>query len=145
MWLWPITFYSWWKVCGGAFHHWCWESMTLTLSVYLISWFTPYKKATRWNLGLIPCSDFHEGEFIQWQWVDKAKNMRIIFSQLPKKTLWQDSPLPLQSFSRSIASTPNYINRKLGLLSLPLFFFTKTFTISLVFIWSHARWKLIIL
>ena len=39
-------------------------------------------------------------------------------------------PLAIQSFSRSIASTPNYINSKLGLLSLPSLVFNKKFTIS---------------
>ena len=48
--------------------------------------FTPYIKTTRINLGLTPRSHFLEGELIQWQWADKAKNVRIIVRQLPTKS-----------------------------------------------------------
>ena len=53
--------------------------------------FTPYIKTTRRNLGLTPPSHFLEGEHIQWQCVDKAKNVRIIVRQLPTKARWWDS------------------------------------------------------
>ena len=66
----------------------------------------------------------------QWQCVDKAKNVQITVSQLLTKAGWWHSPLALQSFSRNIASTPNYINSNLGLLSLPSLVFNKNFTIS---------------
>ena len=57
--------------------------------------------------------------------VDKVKNMRIIVGLLPTK-----ADLTLQSFSRSVASIPNDIYSKLGLLSLPSLVFNKKFTIS---------------
>ena len=60
----------------------------------------------------------------------KAKNVQIIVGQLSTKAGWWDSPLARQSFSRSIASTLNYINTKLGLLSLPSLVFNKKFTTS---------------
>ena len=35
-----------------------------------------------------PNSHFLEGELIQWQWLDKAKNVRITANQFPTKTGW---------------------------------------------------------
>ena len=42
-------------------------------------------KDSKMNLRLIPCSHLLEGELIQWQWADKAKNVQIIVHQLPTK------------------------------------------------------------
>ena len=50
--------------------------------------------------------------------VDKAKNIQIIVSQLPSKAEMMRFS-PIQSFSRGIASTPNYVYSKLGFLTLP--------------------------
>ena len=76
-----------------------------------------YTKTTRWNLGLTPRIHFLEGELIQW--VDKIKSAWIIAGQFPTKAGWQNAHLALQGFSQSIDSTLNYINSKLGFISLP--------------------------
>ena len=47
--------------------------------------FTLYTKTTRRNLGLTPRSHFLYRKLIQWQCVDKAKNVQIIIHQFPTK------------------------------------------------------------
>ena len=60
---------------------------------------------------------------------DKARNVRVIFLQLPTKAGYE-TPLTLHSLSWSIARTPNYINSRLDLLSLPSLVFNQKCTIS---------------
>ena len=57
--LYPITIYGWKKVCGVAFHHWCWQSWAPPVSHF--SWLKPITNTTRRNLGLTPHPHFFEG------------------------------------------------------------------------------------
>ena len=72
-----------------------------------------------------------QGELIQWQWVDKAKNVPIIGCS--------DSCLALQSFSRSIASTLNYLNSRLDQLSLPSLVFNKKISVLTIRPQTHVE------
>ena len=86
-------------------------------------------KFLTWNKTKYPMFSFPWRRTHPMRMCDKAKNVWIIVGQLSAKAGWWDIPLTLQSFSRSISSTPNYINDKLGLLSFPSLVFNKKFTI----------------
>ena len=81
-------------------------------------------KDNKMKSWLTPCSHSLEGELIHWQCV------AIQWKCCPQKLHNDILPLALQSFSRSIASTPIYINSKLDLLSLPSLVFNEKFAIS---------------
>ena len=86
--LFPITFYSWKKVCGEGFCHWCWQSWAPLASHF--SWFTP--------CILISLKDN-----------SSFGSVRLITAgHLPIKAEWLDAPLTLQVFSQSIANTPHH-------------------------------------
>ena len=60
-------------------------------------------KTIRWNFGLTPSFYSPEREFTSW--VDKAKNMWLIFGQLPVKAGWWDAALALRILAETINKT----------------------------------------
>ena len=111
----PVSFCCWQKVCGEAFTI---DVGNLGLPCLLIILFYTIHKGSKMK----PWSN-STFSFPWWRTdpiamdVDKAKNMRITVAI--KSRMMRFFPRTIQSFSRGIASTPNYIYSKSGFLTLP--------------------------